>query len=158
MGKQAKKKQKTEAQAAKQKVHNRATRGINTRKRGALWAKRRFKTKDAEGNEVERTYNIYVPPGTMWDPFNPNKMDPKRNPPEPFDALHLDWAEELTHYAMDMEAKIGRLAVGEGMFLYRVYKGENIDEPDEVLLEVQSPRKFVHFKGKQKKKKAQKAG
>ena len=167
MGKQAKKKQKGEEQAANQQRHNRATRGINTRRRGATWAKRQRKTKDKEGNEVIETYRIEVPPRTYWDPWDQNKNDRKKAV-EPFDALHLDWRHEMMEYVAEKnetrrqgekKVRIGKLELGNGVFLYRVFKGENVTEPDEVLFELQSTRKFVDVREKKgRRKKVQKVG
>jgi len=157
MGKQAKKKQKADTQSANQQNHNRASRGMNTRKRGALWALRRFKTKDSEGKEVERSLRIEVPPGTLYDPWDANKNDP-RKAIEPFDALHLDWREEMMHYAADNDARIGKISLDNGEFLYRVFKGKNVDEPDEVFFELQSARKFVNVHDGKRKRKTKKVG
>lgn len=153
MGKQAKKKQKSEAQAAGQKTHNRATRGINTKRKGALWARRFVKSKDEEGNEVELPYDIFVPPRTMWDPWDRSRNDERRTD-EPFDSLHLDWREEMMHYAAEINAHIGRLPLGDGVFLYRVYYGNNPREPKEVLFEVESSRSFTLERSPRRKPKA----
>ena len=165
MGKQAKKKQKSDAQNANQQHHNRATRGINTRKRGSVWAIRKYKlkdkegkvVKDKEGKDVERSLEVMVPPRTLYDPWDQNKNDP-RKAAEPFDSLHLDWREEMMHYAADNNARIGRIVLDNGEFLYRVFQGENVDEPDKVFFEMQSARKFVDVRSKKRRRKAKKVG
>lgn len=169
MGKQAKKKEKTEAQAAKQRRHNRATRGINTTKRGVVWARRSFKSKDKDGKEIIDEYEVIIPPRTYWDPWDKNKND-KGRAQEPFDALHLDWREEMVHYIADANAikekteekmRIGKIDLGDGEYLYRVYKGDNIDKPKEVLFEIQSRRKLIlerHSQRRIRRKKVQKVG
>jgi hypothetical protein len=140
MGKQAKKKQKTDAQASKQRRHNRNTRGINTKKKGALWAIRSFKTKE-DGVEVTKTYEVRVPPGTLYNPFDRGRYS--EHAQEPFDALQLEWREELMHYAAENDAKIGSIDLGNGQYLHRVYYGDTVKNPDSVLLEIQSARKFL---------------
>jgi len=156
MGKQAKKK-KPDAQSNNQKKHNRSTRGINTKRSGAVWAIRRYKAKDKDGEEVERKHYVTIPVGTLWDPFDLNKND-KRKAVEPFDALHLDWREEMMEYAADNNARIGKIELGDGEFLYRVYQGENVGKPDRVFFELQSTRKFVDVRDVKKRKRAKKVG
>jgi len=141
MGKQAKKKDKSDAQAAKQKHHNKATRGINTRRRGVLWSLRQRRVKDKEGNEEIRTEKVYVEPNTMYDPFDKAKNDPSIAH-EPFDALHLDWREHIMHYVADNEARMETINLGNETFLYRVFK-ETPGGNREVLFEVQSAKKFI---------------
>jgi hypothetical protein len=140
MGKQAKKKQKPAGTV--QKNHNRATRGINTKKRGALWSIRRRTVKDKDGNEVEKVERVHVPPRTLFDPWDKNRNDPKRAQ-EPFDDLALDWREELMHYAGERGAKIGTVSLGDGMFSHRVFYGKNAAEPRELLLEVFSSKQLT---------------
>jgi hypothetical protein len=161
MGKQAKKKVKSDAQMSKQKRHNRATRGMNTKKRGAVWAIRRYKAKekneDGEMVEVERSYEVTIPPGTLWDPWDPNKNDP-RKATEPYDALHLDWREEMMEYAADNNARIGKISLGNGEFLYRVFQGESVEKPDKTFFEMQSARKFVNVRDNKRRRKPKKVG
>jgi len=137
MGKQAKKKVKVGGGV--QKTHNKATRGINTSKRGALWAIRRRLVKDKDGNEVEKTERVYVPPHTLYDPWDKNRNDAHRAA-EPFNDLHLDWREEMMEYAAEKSAKIGSIPYGDGMFSHRVFYGKNAAEPQELLLEVISSK------------------
>ena len=144
MGKQAKKKQKTDAQKNQQKHHNPNTRGINTKKQGALWARRSYKEKNEEGIEVTKTYDVRVPVGTLYNPFDKGRYSD--HAPEPFDALQLDWREELMHYAAEVDAKIGSVDLGNGQYSHRVYYGESVDSPDEILVEIQSSQKFVKDK------------
>lgn len=146
MGKQAKKKNKTAAQTESQKRHNKATRGINTKKQGALWALRPFKTKDEDGKEITAVEEIRVPPGTQWNPFDSTRYS--EYAPEPFDALQLNWVEELNHYAIENEAKLDTVNLANGNFLHRVVKeSKNPDEPDEILMSVESPRKLMINRG-----------
>jgi hypothetical protein len=140
MGKQAKK--KAVVGGATQKTHNRATRGVNTRKRGALWAIRQRKVKDKDGNESYKEERVYVPPRTLFDPWDKNRNDP-RKAQEPFDDLSLDWREELMHYAGEREAKIGSVSLGDGMFSHRVFYGKNAAEPTQLLLEVFSSKQLT---------------
>lgn len=157
MGKQAKKKQKSEAQSGNQKNHNRATRGINSKRRGAVWSIKRYKAKDEDGKEVERKHYVTIPVGTLWDPWDPNKND-RRKATEPFDSLHLDWREQMMEYAADNNARVGQIELGDGRFLYRVYQGENVGKPDKVFFELQSARKFVNVRDTKKRKRAKKVG
>lgn len=159
MGKQAKKKQKSEN--LKQHRHNSKTRGINSTKRGPVWAMRerlsKRKVLDDDGKEkteeyTER-YNVTVPVGTLYDPFDKTKNDPKRAS-EPFDALHLDWKLEMMEYAAENNARIGSIDIGDGSFLYRVFIGDSIDKPEKVFFEVQSRSKFVLEKTPKRRKKA----
>ena len=156
MGKQAKKKQKDAS--SNQKTHNRSTRGINTKRKGVLWAIRRRKVKNKDGEEKEVKEKVFIEPNTFYDPFDKNKND-RRKAVEPFDSLHLDWREEIMEYAADNNARIGKLDLGDGEFLYRVYQGESVQKPDTVFFEIQSKRKFVDIRGaKRRKKGAKKVG
>lgn len=156
MGKQAKKKVKSGE--TNQKTHNKGTRGINTKRKGVLWSIRRRKVKNKDGEETEVRENIFVPPNTLYDPFDKNKND-RRKAIEPFDSLHLDWREEMMEFAADNNARIGKLDLGGGEFLYRIYQGESVEKPDLVFFEVQSKRKFVDVRGvKRRKKGAKKVG
>jgi hypothetical protein len=170
MGKQAKKKTKSDSQASNQKNHNRATRGINTRRRGATWAIRKYKAKvkDEDGKEVEveKTLRIEVPPRTFWDPWDQNKND-RNKAVEPYDALHLDWRHEMMEYVAEKnenllegekKLRIGKLDLGNGTFLYRVFQGENVTEPDKVFFEIESSRKFVDVREKKRRRKPKKVG
>jgi len=148
MGKQAKKKVKTGS--VNQQVHNKATRGINTHRRGVLWAIREVPIKekgvlkkDKDGNAITRKVEIFVPPNVGWDIWDQAKNDPKKAQ-EPFDSLHLDWRAEMMEFAVDNDAKIGKTDLGDGTFLYRVYKEDkNSLRPDTVFFEVQSSKKFT---------------
>jgi len=122
VGKQAKKKTKSDSVLSKQKRHNPSTRGMNTKKRGALWAIRSYKVKDEDGNEEERTYRIHVPPRTLYDPFDKGRYSDKAS--EPFDALSLDWRHELQQWACEIGAKVGNIKLPDGRYRYVVYSGE----------------------------------
>lgn len=137
MGKQAKKKEKSEAQLKGQKKHNRNTKGINTKKQGSLWAIRHFKDDDGK----LQTYEVRVPHDTKWDPWDKSRYSPRA--PEPFDSFQLDWREELTHYANEHEAKIGSVELPDGYYAHRVYFGESAENPEVVLVEVQSSKKLL---------------
>lgn len=150
MGKQAKKKQKTDAQASGQKRHNKATRFMNTKKRGVLWSIRQVAVRDKKGSVVKdddgnvetREHKIYVPPRTGWDFWDKNKNDADKAV-EPYDALHLDWRQEIMEFAADNNARIGTINKADGMFLTRVYKGDNVYQPKELFFEVESSKPFV---------------
>lgn len=151
MGKQAKKKQKTETQAKTQKNHNSNTRGVNTKKRGPLWSIRQVPIrdkkgavqKDKDGNVLTTEHRIEVPVGARYDMFS--KID--KNAPEPFDSLALDWRQEIMEFAADNNARIARIDVGDGVFLYQVYR----DEPNDsgvgtyrkVFFEIQSDKRLT---------------
>lgn len=150
MGKQAKKKNKTEAQVASQRRHNRATRGINTKKQGALWAIREYKVEqkneDGKKEVVTETEEVRVPYDAMWNPFDSSRYS--EFAPEPFDALQLNFVEELQHYAVENEAKLDTLTLDNGRYLHRVIKeSKNPDDPDEVLLQIESSRKLMMNRG-----------
>ncbi len=56
-------------------------------------------------------------------------------------------------------ARIGRIILGNGEFLYRVYQGENVQEPKKVFFEIQSARKFVDVRDhKKRRRRTQKVG
>lgn len=155
MGKQAKKKEKTETQASNQKRHNRNTKGINTKNQGSLWSIRLRKTKE-DGKEVIKTYEVRVPPHTLFNPDD--RMRTADNAPEPFDSFQLDWREELVHYAADNEAKLGSITLDNGSYLHRVYVGDNVENPDKILIELQSSKKLIlEKKGPRRRSRRKKA-
>lgn len=151
MGKQAKKKQKTEAQLKGQKRHNAGTRGVNTKKLGALWAIRQVPLrnkkgevkKDDEGNVLTREVEVRVPVDAGYDMFA--KYD--KNSPEPFDSCTLDWRQEVMEFCADNGARVAKIDKGDGVFAYRVYR----DEPNpkgkgmirNVLFEIESTKRFT---------------
>jgi len=159
MGKQAKKKEKNESQVTQQRRHNPATRGVNTFKKGVVWALREIK----KGDEVE-VYEVVVPRDTGFNPHDKNrgayraafvrngKMEiawkTNKNAHEPFDSMALDWREEMMHYAVDNNARIGRKNLPNGKFLYRVFQGGSIDKPDILFFEIESASKLILKKGR----------
>jgi len=104
----------------KQRVHNRLTRGMNTKKRGPLWAIRKYKTKNDNGEEVEREYRVYVPVRTFLDPWDKKTYTDAQ---EPLDSLGLDWQEEFQHYAAEHNARIGKRKLEDGRYQHVVYLG-----------------------------------
>lgn len=164
MGKQAKKKLKTETQVSGQKHHNKATRFMNTKKKGVLWAirqvpirnKRGQVQKDEEGNVKTREHKVYVPPRTGWDYWDKSKNDAEKAQ-EPFDALHLDWRQEIMEFAADNSAKIARIDQGDGVFLYQVYRDEPVGEDGKpggrtVFFEVESTKSLTLERDRSRRK------
>lgn len=115
MGKQQK--PKPVSQSGKRRIHNKATKGNNTRKRGATW-ERLFviKTDKKTGEETEVSFETRVPYGTLYDP----SLDSAKYLNSPFDAIQLDWVDELAHYAARINGKIIRDVVPNGMFEYKL--------------------------------------
>lgn len=150
MGKQAKKKEKSDVQSNNQRRHNSSTRGINGKKRGPLWAIRSFKTKNEDGKEVTETYEVRVPYRARWNPFDKSRFLPGAQ--EPFDALQLDWRVEINHFMANKNARIGSITLEDGTYLHRVYKGDSVQNPDEILLEVQSASKLVRGRKRSRRK------
>jgi hypothetical protein len=100
-----------------QKNHNKATKGNNTRKKGAVWAVQSRRVKDkTTGEEREVRYEVRVPKGLGYDP----ELASKKNLPEPLDTIHLDWAEELAAFVARTDGKLYREALPGGRFEYRV--------------------------------------
>lgn len=157
MSKQVKSKEKSEEQINAGRRHNRTTRGINTRRRGSVWAKRSLKVVDKDGNEVEKLYEVKVPHDTLYDPWDKNRNDKKRAQ-EPFDALHLDWRKEMMEYVADNEARIATTKLSNGEFLYEVVvpapKTKKNLEGIKVLFSVQSGKKFVADRKPRRRKRA----
>lgn len=137
MGKQAK--PKPASAKGTQKKHNQKTRWMNTKKKGTIWESYTVRYKDKEGNEQEYTKDVIIPPKTQYDMFDVQNMDPDRAQ-SPFDSMHLDWVEEIMQYAADYNAKIGKINLPNGTYLYRVYIGGNVNVPKWKLLEVESSR------------------
>ena len=155
MAKQSKKKQKTETQATNQRNHNKSTRGINSKKKGALWALRQYKTKE-DGKEVTKTREVRVPCRTLFNPFDRQRNS--EHAAEPFDALSLDWREELVIYAAEMNARLGSVDNKNGTYVHRVYRGETVNKPDEILLELESSKKLIlEKKGPRRRSRRKKA-
>lgn len=153
MGKQAKKKEKTEG--VRQKRHNPNTRGT-VKNAGPIWAVREFKYRE-NGEEFTDIREVRVPPNTQWDPFNKQKFS--RDAEEPFDSLRLDWREELMHYVASFETsgeekvKVGSITLDEGGYLHRVYIGDNVEEPEKILFEIRSNKKLRLEKRQRRRKK-----
>lgn len=169
MGKQAKKKIKSEAQANTQKRHNRATRGCNTKRRPCVWETRQEVYKDEDGNEKTRTIKITYPNNLLWDwsriydavvdndgvtklmRRKPAKQKPL---PAPLDTLLDDaWEDDLKAYAEEQESAVDRTILGDGRFRYEVWREESskwTGKPERrVILSVDSSRS-VHVKKKKK--------
>tara|TARA_Y100000593_G_C4217096_1_gene289806 strand:- start:192 stop:650 length:459 start_codon:yes stop_codon:yes gene_type:complete len=139
-----------------QKRHNRYTRGINTFRKGALWSIRLSKSKDKDGKEKEVVEKIRVPVNTAWDPWDKNRVE-KQRAQEPFDSLHLDWRAEFVDYAKSEHARIGSVNIGGGEYLHRIFYGENVKNPDTILLEVRS-NKGLTVERRRKRGKTKKVG
>ncbi len=144
----------------KQRRHNSATRGARTKKLGPLWAIRQYKEKDEEGKERIKTYDIRVPIGVAWDSDLISKKSKELGLPEPYDSLHLDWADELREYVDEHSvtgkygSKIEREPLDNGRYEYKVIKVfTDKTKKDELLLTIESPfnHNFVST-GKFKKK------
>jgi len=171
MGKQAKKKQKTEAQSKGQKTHNRATRGVNTKRKQIVWETRQETYKDKDGNEKTRMVKVTYPNNLLWDwsrthdavvnddgitQLMRRKPEKQKPLPAPLDTL-LDntWEEDLSQYAEEHSAKVERTPLGNGVFRYEVWRNEYSKMTNKhercVLLTVDSPRS-VHKPIKRKRK------
>lgn len=170
MGKQAKKKQKSDTQAAEQKIHNRATRFSNTKNRQIIWDKKKRKKE----NGLEDTYLVTYPPNTQWDwskiydaaPDQDGTMrlvrkKSDKQPPlyEPYDMLLEDWEDGIRGYAEQyVNAKIEREQLSNGRFIYTVFQKVKDNKNKEVkltLLTIESPRN-IHFGGNKKFRKRRK--
>jgi hypothetical protein len=126
MGKQAKKKQKTEGTAKDQQRHNRATRYSCSKNRPIVWDRAVMQDGDI--------YEVLLPPNTQWDwsrthdavtvDDGTTKLMPKKQPNlyEPFDTLLDDFGDNLRGFAEFHKAKIERDVVREGYFKYTVYR------------------------------------
>jgi hypothetical protein len=142
MGKQAKKKD-PKLKADKQRRHNRGTKGNNSRKRGPLWSIRQYKTKDEDGKEVTKVAEVRVPLGVGWNPELLGKKVREQGLPEPYDALHLDWADEMREYVHELSdqegvrAKVTRTNLDNGRYNYEVIRKVGNDD-EEVLWSIES--------------------
>lgn len=143
MGKQAKKKD-PKLKSGEQRKHNRSTKGNNTRKRGPLWSLRQYKHKHKEtGKESIKTAEIRVPLGVGWNPELLGKKAREHGLPEPFDALHLDWADEMREYATELNdqegisAKVRRINLPDGWYNYEVVR-KVFDGDEEILWSIKS--------------------
>lgn len=152
MGKTAKKKEKSAAQAATQRRHNRATRGNNTKNRPIEWKQNVLYNPWLQW-DWSRTHDALVDPNdgrTVLVKKKPEKQQPL---PEPIDLLLSDWEDGLRSYALEKDAEIERTPLIDGRYKYTVWK-ESFDQlrserSKEVLLTVESPRN-LHF-GRRKK-------
>jgi hypothetical protein len=140
MGKQAKKKAKSETQAAKQNHHNRATRGINTTRKQIVWDTKQEVYKDKDGKEKVRTVDIAYPPNLQWDwsriydvvnndegvaVLMRRKPEKQKPLPAPLDTLLEDtWELELAEYASENDAKVERTPLGDGRIRHDVWRNE----------------------------------
>ena len=137
MAKAAKK--KDEGLKGTQKKHNKATRWSRSRRRGAVWARR-----DAiDQNDEKYTYEVLVPWNQGWDFTMAYRKGHELK--EPFDALSLDWPEQLAYYSAEMGAKIKGRELDNGGWEYIVHSGGTI------LLTIQSAEK-KNFRPKRRKR------
>lgn len=67
----------------------------------------------------------------LWNP----KLLEKSQLPEPFDELHLDWADELAYYVASNKFRIYKKKLAKGCFLYDV-----TDEYNRPIISVESSR------------------
>lgn len=114
------------------RTHNAKTRWSNTKRTDTLWAIRQRVVQDKKSGDssiVEE--NVYVPYDTHWDP---DLLD-RKNLPEPFDALKLDWMEELAHWITDNKYSLSRKQTGTGAHQYIV-----TDSDGKHMLTVESER------------------
>lgn len=126
MGGQTKKKDEA-LKGTNQRKHRRATRGVNTKKKPILWERISYEKQNEDGTVKERgTYNVTVPPNTMWNPHDKHRNNPKEAE-APFDALHLDWREEMMYHAAETGAKIATEQLPNGRYLYTVYEEETVE-------------------------------
>lgn len=141
MGKQAKK--KDPKLKGTQKKHNPSTRGVNTTRQGPLWAVRQYKSKDDEGNTVIKSREVRVPVNTVWNPELMSKKAIEQGLPEPFDALHLDWANEMREHVSELNAdegvraKVERTNLPNGRYNYAVVRKFDTGD-EEVLYSIES--------------------
>lgn len=132
-----------------QKNHNKATKGVNSRKRGPLWAVRRAIVRNKKtGEEREVSYQIRVPHNTLYNP----ELVGRKNLPEPFDALKLDWVDELAHYLANSSYKLYRETIDEGLFEYRVRN----EEGDLIFSLISSRNAFIENKPRRRRKRGHK--
>lgn len=132
---------------AKVRNHNAQTRWNNSRHKGATWA---FRTRENKSGE-EETVAIQVPYDTLYDPDlagyeGDNSWSPRRNMPEPFDALSLNWIEELVHWVLNNNLKLERQQTSRGSFLYTAVDNSGnvaltVESSHNVLFEPQSPKR-----------------
>lgn len=161
MGKQAKKKVKSDSQSENQRRHNKATRGINTNKKPVLFD-RRYRKVEEDGKEIIEYQDITVSPYTQWDPFDRKRNGEYAEPP--FDLLRRDWRRDFIHYhaehdhvidsnGIPRKVRIGNITLPNGRYLHRIYYGESVKNPEGVILEVESSKKLIFKKKKRRKNK-----
>ncbi|HUS89615.1 MAG TPA: hypothetical protein VMW91_09660 [Desulfosporosinus sp.] len=112
--------------------HNRATKGNNTRKKGALWSIRKAIVRNKKtGDTREVDVEIRVPYDAQYDPF----INIRKEMPEPYDSLSLDWADETLAYITENNAKLYKELLPCGKFEYKVR-----DESGNLIFSVISER------------------
>ena len=133
----------------KENRHNSSTRGVNTKKKGALWATRKALVKDKNTKEVkEVNVEVRVPPNSLYNP----ELLSMKNLPEPFDSIQLDWADELASYVADSSLKLYREALEDGLFEYKV-----CDERGNLIFSVISSRNaFIDSRPRRKRRRGRK--
>jgi len=142
-------KKKDQKSKGDQQSHCRATRGINTSRRGPVWAKRQYKKADGTTGIQE----IQVPPGSQWNPERMSKKSRENGLPEPFDALHLEWDDELREYADEVNGKVERTNLPGDRYNYALIVKDEAGD-DKVLFEIESSQNLNFGPRKKFKKKA----
>ena len=105
---------------AGKRSHNAKTRWSNTKRTDTLWAIRQKIITDKKSGESKTVSDeVYVPYDSLWDP---DLLD-RKNLPEPFDALQLDWMEELAHWIADNKYSLSRKQIG-GAHQYIITDGD----------------------------------
>lgn len=100
-----------------QRRHNKTTKGSNTKKMGALWAIRHLNVKSKDGDSKVVKREVRVPPTAMFDP----ELLSKKELHEPFDAIKLDWANELASYLAEHPTyKLYKGQLDSGQFEYKI--------------------------------------
>ena len=130
---------------AKVRNHNTQTRWNNSRHKGSIWS---YRTKVKDGKDV--VVGIKVPHDTLYDPDlagyeGDNKWNPRNNMQEPWDALALNWIEELIHWVVNNGYKLERQQTSRGSFLYQAIDNDkvvlSVESEHNVLFEPQSPKR-----------------
>lgn len=88
---------------ANQKKHNPRTRGVNSRRKPTIWGET-IKTIGKGANKREVKEFVKVPYDKLWDP----DLLSEERLSYPYDLLHLNWMEELIHFAADNKLKMSK--------------------------------------------------
>jgi len=108
---------------AGQKKHNAGTRGINKGKKNKVW------------NAL----------------YNPELGYTKKQLPEPFDTIKLDWREELAYYILDGNYKLYSEQMADGSYDYRIR-----DIEGDLVLTINTTRNLFDIAKPDKPKRARK--